>query len=137
MTENEQKRSEEVKSALSERRETLWMLVFAPTTWAIHFTVSYVTAAVWCAKVSGRTGLLGGAKLAIVIFTLAAIVVIALTAWRGWKNATFDQGLRPFESDTNEDRHRFLGFATVLLSGLSFVATLYVSASIIFLESCR
>jgi len=39
--------------------------------------------------------------------------------------------------DTPEDRHRFLGFATLLLSGLSAVAVLYAAFAATFFDTCR
>src|SRR5690606_23148142 len=35
---------------LPERRASLWRLVAGPATWALHFLLCYVTAAVWCEK---------------------------------------------------------------------------------------
>jgi hypothetical protein len=39
--------------------------------------------------------------------------------------------------DSAEDRHRFLGFATLLLAGLSAVGVLYAAVAATFFESCR
>jgi len=43
----------------------------------------------------------------------------------------------PHDADTIEDRRHFLADATILLSGLSFVATLYVAMAAAFVETCR
>jgi hypothetical protein len=40
-------------------------------------------------------------------------------------------------SDTPEDRHRFMGFATTLLSGISAIAILYQALAAVFIGSCR
>jgi len=42
----------------------------------------------------------------------------------------------PHDDDTPEDRHRFLGFATLLLSALSAVAVLYAGLVAVFIRSC-
>jgi hypothetical protein len=43
----------------------------------------------------------------------------------------------PHDADTIQDRRRFLAYATLLLSGLSFVATLFVALPAVFFASCR
>ena len=39
--------------------------------------------------------------------------------------------------DSVDDRHRFLGFATLLLAGLSAVGVLYAALAAIYFETCR
>ena len=43
----------------------------------------------------------------------------------------------PHDFDTPGDRHRFLGFATVLLAGLSAVATLFAALVVLYFKDCR
>jgi len=43
----------------------------------------------------------------------------------------------PHDADTPEDRHRFLGFATLLLSGLSAVAVIYTALVVVVFRSCH
>jgi len=112
------------------------MLTIAPTIWATHFLVSYVTAAIWCAKYSGDDGSLGAARTAIAVYTALALIGIAITGWIGYRRHTFGDGSLPHDADTPEDRHRFLGFATLLLSGLSAVATLFVASVAVFIGNC-
>src|SRR3546814_7990489 len=59
-----------------------WTLIAGPTTWALHFLACYVTAAVWCAKMS-RAATLGEARLALWALTVLALAVIAWFGWRG------------------------------------------------------
>jgi len=120
----------------STSRESLWMLTIAPTIWALHFLVSYVTAAVWCAKYAGDGGSLGGVRIAIAVYTVTALIGIAITGWVGYRRHTFGASSLPHDADTPEDRHRFMGFATLLLSGLSAVATLFVASVAVFIENC-
>ena len=42
----------------------------------------------------------------------------------------------PHDEPTPGDRHRFLGFATLLLCGLSFVAVLYAAFAIAVIDTC-
>lgn len=121
---------------LSEKRETLWILAFSPTIWAAHFLLSYITAAIWCAKVVGRAGGLGEAKMLIGVYTVAALAGIAAAGWSGFKRHTYGTAAVPHDYDTPEDRHRFLGFATLLLSVLSAVATIYVALAAVFADTC-
>jgi hypothetical protein len=123
---------------ISEERQTLWLLTVSPTIWAVHFLLSYIGAAVWCGKFAGRDAGLGTIRTVIVVLALVALAGITLAGWRGWKKHSYGHGASqpPHDQDTPEDRHRFLGFATVLLSALSAVATIYVTMSTFFIGSC-
>lgn len=113
------------------------MLVASPTIWAVHFLSSYYTAAVWCAKLAGPDRSLGTAQLAIALYTAAALAGILMIGWRGWRRHRYADATLPHDFDSPADRHRFLGFATVLLSGLSAVAVLFAAVAAWFIGSCR
>ena len=136
MTDQTDLPAENVPEAPPEERESLWLITFGPSIWAVHFVLSYVTAAIWCAKVVGRDGLLGDVRWIIGGYTVVALSGILLTGWRGWKLHSFGTATVPHDFATPEDRHRFLGFATLLLCGLSFVATLFIMLCVIFIRSC-
>src|SRR5262245_34956205 len=119
-----------------ERNETLWMLTVSPTIWAIHFMACYLTAAIWCAKVVEPGGSLGGARIAIGIYTALALLGILVTGWFGYRRQSFEAGAMPHDDDTPLDRHRFLGFATLLLSALSAVAAVFVALAALFIGNC-
>lgn len=137
MTDQTDLPAESVPEAPPEERESLWLITFGPSIWAIHFVLSYVTAAIWCAKVAGRSGMLGDARLIVAGYTVVALIGITLTGLRGWKLHSFGTATAPHDFDTPEDRHRFLGFATLLLCGLSFVATIFVTLCVVFIRSCE
>ena len=120
-----------------ERNQSLWMIVISPTIWAVHFLASYITAAVWCAKFAGRDGPLESARWTIAAYTIVALAGIGFTGWRGYRRHTYGTATVPHDFDTPEDRHRFLGYATVLLSGLSAVATIFEALVIVFVETCH
>jgi hypothetical protein len=122
---------------LPEHAESLWRLVSGPLIWAAHFMLCYVTAAVWCAKVAGPLGALGGARAAVVAYTVVALVAIGLAAWSGWERHTFAGATLPHDYDSPADRHRFMGFAMLLLAGLSAIATAYTALAAVFFETCR
>lgn len=123
--------------ALPESRESLWLLIAGPMIWAVHFLLCYITAAIWCAKIAGIDGPLDGARLAIAVYTVLALIGIGIVAARGFRQHSFGRASVPHDYDTAADRHRFLGFATLLLSGLSAVATLYVALAAVFIGNCR
>lgn len=118
------------------KQETLWLLAFSPAIWAIHFLLSYATASVWCAKISGRDNPIDGALLAILVYTAVALAGIVIVGWLGYRRHRLGNGNLPHDDDTPEDRTRFLGFATLLLSGLSAVATTYSAFVLFFFRRC-
>lgn len=117
------------------------MLVIGPTIWALHFTVSYVTAAIYCAKMPGAELFdplpLSPVRLAIAIYTVLAVLGIGWVGARGWRYHNYGSETPPHDASTAADRHRFLGFATLLLCGLSLVATIYSALPAVFIGSCR
>lgn len=121
---------------LGERDESLWTLAAPPVLWAVHFLLSYATAALWCAKLAGPGGSLGGARLAIAVYTVLALVGVCVFGIRGYGRHRLGAAPLPHDSDTPEDRHRFLGFATLLLAGLSAVAIIYSGLAALFIRSC-
>jgi hypothetical protein len=113
------------------------MLTISPALWAAHFLASYVTAAIWCAKFTDVDGSLDNARLAIGGYTVLALAGIGVTAWIGQRRHRHAGGDPPHDADSPQDRHRFLGFATLLLSALSAVATIFQALPALFFGSCR
>lgn len=122
---------------VAESRQNLWLLPAAPAIWAAHFLASYITAALWCGMVVGRLGPLSSARLAIAVYTVVALAGIAAIGWSGYRAHTFGVAEPPHDADSPEDRHRFLGFATLLLSGLSAVAVIYSAMAAAIIETCQ
>jgi hypothetical protein len=120
----------------AEKNQSLWLLTLSPVIWAAHFLLSYGTASVWCAKVAGPGGSLGGVRVAIVIYTLVALAGIGIVGWIGYRRHSHGDASVPHDDDTPEDRHRFLGFSTLLLSALSAVAVIYAALVVLFFRSC-
>lgn len=114
--------------------ESLWTLFTAPVVWAAHFLFCYVLAAVSCAK--GGTSGFGLVQVSIAAATLAAAVMILVSAWLAWRQWGFGTHDPPHDDPTPHDRRRFQGFATLLLSGLSLVAVLYVALPLFFIRNC-
>lgn len=120
-----------------EERESLWFLAGSPLIWTTHFLLTYITAAIWCAKVAGSEGTLNGVRLAIGLYTLVALTGIGLITWLGFRRHTFGTTTAAHDFDSPAGRHGFLGFAVVLLSVLSAIATVYVALPALFIGTCR
>lgn len=127
----------DVNDEIEESNQSLWLLTIGPGIWAVHFLASYVTAAIWCAKFSEPDHSLAPVRLAIAAYTAVAVIGIGITGWLGYRRHDIGNASLPHDFDTREDRHRFLGFATLLLAALSFVATLMVALTAVFLETCH
>jgi hypothetical protein len=121
---------------LPREMETLWTLFTAPVVWAAHFLVCYVGAAVYCAK----PGLFGVGfdvvRAGIAAATAVALMLILLSAWLAWRQWGFGTEDPPHDDPTGRDRRLFQGFATLLLSGLSFVAVVFTALPALFLSEC-
>jgi hypothetical protein len=121
---------------LPEEKESLWGLIVSPAIWSLHFLLCYITAAIWCAK-RGADASLFPIQILIGIYTAVAIASIAWNAWGGYRRHRFGQSKLPHDFDSPEDRHRFLGFATLLLALLSGVAVLYAAMVAVFFGNCH
>ena len=116
---------------------SLWLLTAAPTIWAAHLLLSYVTAAVWCARFAGPDAALGDVRTAVTWYTAVALAGIGVVGWEGLRRHRHGTEATTHDLDSPEDRHRFLGFATLLLAGLSAVAVLYAAMAATFFDTCR
>lgn len=122
---------------LPERHESLWRLAASPLIWALHFLLSYVTAAIWCAKYAPADGSLQPVRWLIAGYTVAALLGIALNGRSGLRRHRHGTESEAHDYDTPGDRHGFLGYATVLLSALSALAVLFAALVIVFFRDCR
>lgn len=116
--------------------ESLWTLFTAPVVWAVHFLACYVAAAIYCAKSDWIGVSFNAVRIGIAVATLIALMLIALSAWLSWRQWGFGASDPPHDDPTRADRALFQGFATLLLSGLSFVAVIYVALPALFVTEC-
>jgi hypothetical protein len=116
---------------------SLWLLTIGPTIWAAHLLLCYLTAAIWCAKAVTAGGPLDGVQSAVLWYTVVALAGIAIIGWEGFRRHAHGTEATTHDLDTMEDRHRFLGFATLLLSGLSAVGVVYAGLAAQYFETCR
>lgn len=120
-----------------EQRENLWLLTTSPVIWSVHFLLSYITGAVWCAKAAGAEAGLSPVRVAIAVYTAVALIGIVITGVRGYRRHLFGTATSTHDFDSPAGRHGFLGFAVVALSMLSAIATVYVALPVLFLGNCR
>ncbi|MCO5731727.1 hypothetical protein [Rhizobium sp. SSA_523] len=126
-----------MKSVIPREVESLWTLFTSPAVWALHFIVCYVVMAVYCAK-PGLFGLsFDSYRLILSGFTVAALAFIVFAAYLAYRQWGFGSEDPPHAGATDLDRRRFQGFATLLLSGLSFVAVVFTAIPLIFLAECQ
>ena len=121
---------------VAEHRESIWWLTASPLFWAAHHLSTYITAAIWCAKEAGADGSATEVRWAVLVYTVVALSAIAWVGWRGYRRHRFGDPELPHDFGSPQDRYRFLGFATLLLSALSFVATTYTALVLVFIGSC-
>jgi hypothetical protein len=116
---------------------SLWLLTIAPAIWAAHLLSCYITAAIWCARFAPPDGGLGSIRTAIALYTAAALAGIVATGWEGFRRHSSGTETTTHDLDSVEDRHRFIGFATLLLAGLSALGVGYAALAASFFESCQ
>ncbi|WP_458758478.1 hypothetical protein ACSVBT_19765 [Afipia sp. TerB] len=125
-----------MKKLLPREIESFWTLLTAPAIWAGHFLACYVLTALHCEK----PALLGisfqSLRLIILAITIVALLGVIASAWLAWRQWGFGVERPPHDDPTSDDRKQFQGFATLLLSGLSFVAILFVAAPALFITEC-
>lgn len=122
---------------VAEQRQSIIVLAVSPAIWAVHFLLCYVTAAVWCAKQPTALASLGGVRSAIAVYTVVSLAAIAIVGWSGYRAHRLGDAEPPHDEDSPQDRHRFMGFATFLLSGLSALAVVYTGLVAVFIETCQ
>jgi hypothetical protein len=118
--------------------ESLWAMIIAPTIWAVHFLACYILAAIFCAKAATPSADLAPVRWWIAGLTVVALAAIAACAIQAFRRGHFmERKAAPHDADSIHDRRRFLAYATLMLSGLSFVATVFVALPAVFFASCR
>ncbi len=116
------------------RHRNLFLMVAAPTIWAVHFVAAYATTAIWCEKVGADTA---GLTWLVTGYTVAAEALIAwfgVSMWRQWDYMDDQDYIH--DGATDEDRREFLGHAGFMLACLSFVAVIFTTMPVWLIGSC-
>lgn len=114
----------------------LWLLSVGPVIWIVHFLLSYVTAAIYCAKAAGFETGVAPVRVAVSAYTALALIGLVATGIHAMRRSEPGDAATRRQSRA-ADRRRFIGSATALLCGLSGLATIYVAAVTLFFESCH
>ncbi len=126
-----------IKAERSEAEESLMSLAWGPALWLGHFFASYLTVALYCEKFVDPGGSITTARVLCLAYTVVALIGTATLAIRGYRRHRFLHTPHPHAFDTTQHRYRFLGFAQLLLSALSFFAVIYVALPLGFFATCR
>jgi hypothetical protein len=119
------------------REPDLWFLIGSPTVWALHFLACYVLAAIHCEKAGGGVASLAPIRVWIFGLTAAALLFVFASGWKAWRHWGFGANQPPHDAATPEDRQRFLGYATLLISALSFVSIVFTALPVLIIMDCR
>src|SRR5690606_33111430 len=101
-------------------QDRVWWLTLSPLVWAVHFLASYLTVAIWCAKYSGEDIYAMAPRVAIGIYTMIGLAVIAYVTWASYRaHRTGDRardgtgdGAVPHDFDSLGDQRKFMGLAS-------------------------
>lgn len=115
--------------------EPIWVPVLAPMIWALHFIACYFWAVLAC----GRLGMIvfESLPIAVAVLTAGALAAIAGLLVHGFRRHGYEWPDQPHDDATPEDRTKFMAFTTVLLAGLSWIATLYVGVAAWSIGGCQ
>jgi hypothetical protein len=124
-----------IRTDVDEPRHGLWALTVGPGIWAAHFLASYVAAAVWCGN-AGAHARFGSVTMLFAAGTVVSLAAVVWVGWGGWTRYNDGEAVPSHHKDSPEDRHRFLGLATLLLAALSAVSILYTAVAVAMLRGC-
>lgn len=119
----------------SQPRERLWVPVAAPIIGAVHFMFSYTTAALWCGRI-GSAGYGVDLEVVVGVYTIVALAGMGLLFIHGFRRHRYQLPVRTHDDDTPEDRRHFMAWTTMLLAGLSMLATAFIAMGIVVAGEC-
>jgi hypothetical protein len=123
-----------MRDELHETTEHLWIPIVAPAIWAVHFMLCYGTVVAACGRFA-RDGSLPLPGL-LAVYTIVALSAIAAMFVHGWRRHRHQLPRATHDDDTPEDRRHFMAWTTMLLAGLSLVATAFVAIAAVLVGGC-
>ena len=117
------------------RADPIWVPVVAPVIWAMHFLGCYAWLVLACGRFRDP---IVQQPTAAAITGVTAIALIAITVLfvHGWRRHGYDLPDQPNDDASPQDRTKFMAFTTMLLAGLSWIATLYVGLAAWSIGGC-
>ena len=116
---------------------SLWLVIAVPTVWAAHFLLCYWAAAIWCAKIAPEGANVLPLRLAIAAITLVALGTIALLARHARRRYHGHLIVEEeMTKDTEAERTRFLGNASLLLAVVSSIAVIFGAMPAVVFDAC-
>jgi hypothetical protein len=122
-----------MRGDLDESTERLWIPILAPAIWALHFMLCYATIVAACGRFAGGAS---GLPTLIAAYTAAAMAAIGALFVHGWRRHRWQLPADTHDDDTPEDRRHFMAWTTMLLAGLSLVATAFVALAAFLVGGC-
>lgn len=112
--------------------------LLAPVAWFAYFIAVYALQGAGCAAGLDQVNVLGMGtlQLLLLLVTLAAVVLIALSGL--WSFRAWHRLLEELEDEEREARgnETFLAYGALLHAGLFLVATLWIGAPVLLVDSC-
>ena len=118
-------------------RDSLVTMIATPTVWALHFLFCYIAAAMACAPNANIFKSIGGIRAAIGVATALSLAFCFFAGLRAYREWRAEGGRPPHDKPTEEDRERQMELASVLLSGLSFLAVIFTALPALLVMDCR
>lgn len=118
-------------------RDSLVTMIAAPTVWALHFLLSYVWVASACAPNEDIFKSIAPARIGVAVATALGLLFCFLAGFRAWREWREAGGKPPHDQPTEHDRERQMELASVLLSGLSFLAIVFTALPVLLVADCR
>lgn len=115
-------------------RGALWLIVAAPAIWLVAFVLVYVVVAIGCARSPADSPSIGPARTVALVLAVIGTMAIGGVGLAGWRRIP-GKGRDP--DDGARLRERFVGWSTLLLSGLSALAMIYLGLTLTLLGSCQ
>jgi hypothetical protein len=122
-------------SARPHAPDRLWVPLVSPIIWSTHFTISYIWAAMACGRFASPAG--GSLRPAVIAMTAIALVAIGVFFLRAFRQLNYQLPDQPNDDGTPEDRNRFMSYTTMLLAGMSWIATLFVGVAAVVMGGCQ
>lgn len=123
------------RSTSEHAADPLWIPLVAPIIWSTHFTVCYIWAAMACGRFASQIA--GSLDFVLILMTAIAIAPISVLLLRGFRRLNYRWPDHSLDEGTPEDRARFMAYMTILLAGLSGLATLFVGVASLSMGGCQ